>query len=174
MYQQNKKDGIHFNPLEVPILDILSMETDQKFGWKYPSQETLTKFQEYRGLGYQMLDDCKVREIVLNSTQLKLEQLEIIQWHHDRMKEDNDAFPCSPLSFDIEQVRCTLKDVLWLGGQVRYGHEDVVLSDAPGSEYYGSHKDLYVQLPVRCVWGNGVTWGLMLTILSDPKRIGKP
>ena len=53
------------------------------------------------------------------------------------------------------------------GGQVKYNHEDVVLSDAPGSVYYGSHKDQYVQLPVCCMWG------LMLTILSDPKRTGK-
>ena len=120
-----------------------------------------------------MLDDYKIREIVLNGTQLEEEQLEIIQWHHDRMKEDNDAFPCSPLSLDEQHVRCTLKDVLWLGGQVTYNHEDVVLSDTPGSEYYGSHNDWYVQLPVRVMWGNGDTWGLRLTILSDPKRTGK-
>ena len=30
-----------------------------------------------------------------------------------------------------------------------------------------------MQFPVRVMWGNGITWGLMLTILSDPKRTGK-
>ena len=151
MYSRNEKDGIHFNLLEVPILNILARETEQKFGWKYPSQETLKQFQEYRGLENEMLNQCEVQEIMLKGTQSEEEQLKIIQWHQDRMKEDNDAFPCNPLSFDVEQVRCTLKDVLRLGGQVKYNHEDVVLSDAPGSEYYRTHKDWYVQLPVRCM-----------------------
>ena len=44
IYPWNEKDGIHFNPLEVPILDILAMEADQKFGWKYPSQGILKQF----------------------------------------------------------------------------------------------------------------------------------
>ena len=30
-----------FNPLEVPIMDILAVDTEREFGWQYPSQETM-------------------------------------------------------------------------------------------------------------------------------------
>ena len=78
-------------------------EADQEFGWKYPSQEALQEFQEFRGLGDRMLKKCVVKEIVLNSNQTEQEQLEIISWHHKRMAEDNKVFPYTPLSLDVEQ-----------------------------------------------------------------------
>ena len=48
MYPVNKRDGRHFNPIDVPLLDILAMEAEQEYGWKYPSQEALQEFQEFR------------------------------------------------------------------------------------------------------------------------------
>ena len=39
-------------------------------------------------------------------------------------------------------------------------------------EYFGAHRDWYVQLPIRVMVGNGVTWSLMITILTNPKRDG--
>ena len=33
--------GHMFNPLEVPIMDILAVDTEREFGWQYPSQETM-------------------------------------------------------------------------------------------------------------------------------------
>ena len=47
MYPDDKRDGRHFNPIDVPILDILTMEADQEYRWKYPSKEALQKFQEF-------------------------------------------------------------------------------------------------------------------------------
>ena len=52
----------------MPILDTLAMEPDQEYGWQFPSKETLLYFQAYRGLGGLVLDDCVVKEIVLNGT----------------------------------------------------------------------------------------------------------
>ena len=59
-------------------------------------------FQEFRGLGDQMLDTCTVKEIILNGNQSEQEQQDIIAWHHEKMAEDNDVFPYSPLSLDVE------------------------------------------------------------------------
>ena len=148
MYPADKRDGHHFNLVDVPLLNILAMEADQEYGWKYPSQEALQEFQEFRGLGDRMLKKCEVKEI-LNGDQLEQEQLAIIAWHHERMAEDNEVFPYTPLSLNVEQVRCTLKDMLRLGGQQSYSKSAVTLSDHPGDEKFGAHKDLYVQLPVR-------------------------
>ena len=69
-------------------------------------------YQDYRGLSIDMLGHCKTKEILLNRNQTEKEQRAIISWYHDRMAEDNTARPNSPLSLDVEQVRCTLKDVL--------------------------------------------------------------
>ena len=117
-----------------------------------------------------MLKKCEVKEIILNSDQSEQQQLDIIAWHHERMEEDSKVFPYTPLSLDMEQVRCTLKDVLRLGGQQSYQKSSVTLSDHPGDEKFGAYKDQYVQLPVRVMWGNGLSWALMLTILTKPQR----
>ena len=113
-----------------------------------------------------------MKEIILNGDQLEREQLEIIAWHHERMAEANKVFPYTPLNLDVEQGRCTLKDVLRLGGHQAYKKTSVTLSDCPGDEHYGAPKDRYVQLLVRVMWGNCMSWALVLTILAEPQRTG--
>ena len=56
------------------------------------------------------------------------------------------------------------------GGQQSYKKPAVTLSDHPGDEYFGKHKDCYVQLLVCVMWGNEISWALKLTILSDSQR----
>ena len=75
MYPINKRDGAHFNPVDVPLLDTLVMEADQEYGWKIPSKEVL---QEFWGLGPRMLKKCEVKEITLNGNQTEEEQLAIV------------------------------------------------------------------------------------------------
>ena len=88
-----------------------------------------------------MLNHCKTEEIILNGNQTEKEQKKIISWYHDRMAEDNATMPNSPLSLDVEQVRCTLKIVLRLADQIPYEKNSVVLSDSPGSNNFGVHQD---------------------------------
>ena len=85
MYPDDKRDGPHFNPIDVPILDILAMEADQEYGWKYPSTETLQTFQAFWGLGDRMLDNCVMKGIILNGDQSEKKQRDIIAWHHETM-----------------------------------------------------------------------------------------
>ena len=115
-----------------------------------------------------MIADCVTKELVLYRTQSKQEQQEIIRWHHTRMEEDIGTFPYSPLSLGVAQVRCTL-GVLQLGGQEPYKKTTVMLSNRPGKKFFVSHKDHYMQLPVRVMWGSGISWALMLMILSNPQ-----
>ena len=44
-----------FNRLEVPIMDILAVDTERDHGWKYPSRETMMRLQANRGLARSML-----------------------------------------------------------------------------------------------------------------------
>ena len=61
MYPVNKRDGAHFNPVDVPLLHTLAMEADQEYGWKLPSKESLQEFQDFQGLGSRMLKKCEVK-----------------------------------------------------------------------------------------------------------------
>ena len=66
-------DSLHFNPIEVPVLDTMAMKADQEYGWKYPSTETLQNFQAFGCIGDLVLDNCVVKEIILNGTQSEKE-----------------------------------------------------------------------------------------------------
>ena len=129
LYPWNETDGAKFNPVNVPILDMLAVEAEKEYRWKYPSEETIRTYQDYRGLSTSMLRHCKTEEIILNGNQTEKEQKKIISWYHYRMGEVNATMSNSPLSLDVEQVRCTLQDVLRLAEQVPYHRNSVVLSD---------------------------------------------
>ena len=45
MYPEKPSFGHMFNLLEVPILDILAVDSEREFSWQYPSQETLIGLQ---------------------------------------------------------------------------------------------------------------------------------
>ena len=62
--------------------------------------------------------------------------------------------------------------MLRLGGQQSYPKSSVTLSDYPGDEKFGAHKDRYVQLPVCVMMGKGLTWAVMLTVLTEPQQTG--
>ena len=104
MYPKDKPDAQHFNPLEVPILDMLTMETDQEYGWQFLSKETLQHFQAFWSLATWCWSAlvCIVKEIVLNGAQSEQKQLDIISWHRKRMALDNHTFLYSPLSLDVK------------------------------------------------------------------------
>ena len=80
MFLEKEPFGRMFNPLDVPILDILAVETERDYGWQYPSKETMMGLQANRGLARTMLRLCEVRELILNGEQSDEEQKEIIAW----------------------------------------------------------------------------------------------
>ena len=161
-----------FNPLDVPILDILAVETERDYGWQYPSKETMMGLQANRGLARAMLRRCEVREIVLNGGQSEEDQKDIINWHYKQLAKDQEQMPGAPLSLDVEQVPCTLMDVFEICGQRRHKGDYVKLHTKPGPDYHGRHADRHIQFPCRLMWGNGVTWAVMVTILTDPVTKG--
>ena len=94
----------------------------------------------------------------------------MIEWHHDRMAEDRISFPNAPLSLDVEQVQCTLLDVLQLAGVEHHEGSTVKLNMRLGDMFYGKHKDQFVELLVHYMWGNRLSWAFMLTILAGPVK----
>ena len=93
MYPEKASFGRMFNPLEIPIMDILAVDTEREFGWQYPSQATLVGLQANRGLARSMMGTCEVREIILNGEQTEDEQKEIIDWHYLQLAKDQVEMP---------------------------------------------------------------------------------
>ena len=50
MYPVDKKYGKGFNPINMPILNVLAVEAEVEYGWNYPSKETLSSFPANREL----------------------------------------------------------------------------------------------------------------------------
>ena len=52
LYPKDEYNGAGSNPVKV---DMLAVEAEKEFGWKYPSAETIRTYQDYRGLSTEML-----------------------------------------------------------------------------------------------------------------------
>ena len=171
MFPENKEHQKMFNPVGIPLMDILAVETEKEHGWTYPSRDTMISLQVNRGLSRSMLDTCTVQEIILNGNQSKEEQRDIVRGHYNELRRDQAEMPGSPLSLDVEQVVCTLMDVLDLTGQRDHRSHRVKFHSRPGSEYHNHSPDSNFAFPCRLMWGNGVSWAVMVTILTNPRKI---
>ena len=48
-------------PVQAPLLDYLTVETEGPTGWKYPKLQELRRFQQKRGSTYSVLEDVEER-----------------------------------------------------------------------------------------------------------------
>ena len=62
------KDRRIFNPVEVPLLDLLAVDKDRMDSWDVPSRQYITQMQANRGLSLDILKLVEVREIVVGVT----------------------------------------------------------------------------------------------------------
>ena len=95
MVTMNRSDMELFNPVGVPLINFLVIDTEKIMGWKYPSSETMLTFQENRDMGDKMLKRCMVKILILNGKQSEEE------WHLQMMAEYQRTFPGALLSLDI-------------------------------------------------------------------------
>ena len=95
-----------------------------------------------------MLRTCDVKEIILNGDQSEEEQQRIVAWHHQLLALDQAQVPGAPLSLDVEEVHCTLMDVLHLSGRRPHQGERVYLHDKPGRTAQGPARAVPLQVDV--------------------------
>ena len=53
---QELNDRRNFNPIEVPVLDLLAVDRDRADSWNVPTSEYITRMQANRGLSLDMLE----------------------------------------------------------------------------------------------------------------------
>ena len=62
---QEQSDRKSFNPIEIPILDLLAVDRDRADSWNVPTSEYITRMQADRGLSLDMIKLVEVREIIV-------------------------------------------------------------------------------------------------------------
>ena len=130
MCPKDEEDKKSFNPVGVPLID--AVETEKLIGWKYPSSDTMQDFPENHGMGYEMLELCTIKELILNGNQSEEEQRALVEWHYKQMAKDRMIFLGAPLSVDVKEVQATVLDVLRLCRVEKHDGNTVQLSERPG------------------------------------------
>ena len=157
-------------PEEVPLLDYLTMVTEsEENGWAYPRVSLLKQFQNNRGLSYESLGICDVREIFIGETPTyEIENLKI--WLLDQMERDEISLPCSGLPFDTHTQRVTLYDLYRISGKIPVNSpKQLVASELESDTFEGLPADEWKIVPVKIVIGNGVDWVLVISLnLGNP------
>ena len=59
-----------FNPVEIPLMDMLALDMEKDYGWLFPYRDTMMSLQANRGLARSMVRTCKGEEIILNGDQM--------------------------------------------------------------------------------------------------------
>ena len=126
-----------------------------------------------------MRKEVEVREIVIGQTSDE-DALDIVSWAWSCYRRDQDLFPTSTLSFDVEEIKVTYMDFLTIGGARDIGVQEVVISTKVSTEVYLGVKDSWYQLPCRVMYGNGASWSLQVripvedrSVIVDGKKIHK-
>ena len=65
---ENSKDRSKFNPIDVPLLDLLSVDMDRADSWTLPSRDCVSSMQANRGLSLEMVKLVEVKEIIVGVT----------------------------------------------------------------------------------------------------------
>ena len=168
---EEPEDRKLFNPVEIPILDLLAADSDRVDSWNVPDRKCIINMQVNRGLSLQMLKQVTVKEIIVGAT--PSEQLkETIKWMWEQYAINQAELPTAVLSLDVEEVPGHRYDEYRLMNLIEHENEYVELAlERETEELYSGVMDKNVQIPVRIMIGDGITWCLMITIKAEPKMV---
>ena len=159
-------------PVGAPLIDFLAVDSERTDSWNVGTFGTkstiIQEIQETRGLSYQLLDMVTVREILVGITSEE-ECADINAWALDHWTRDQSKCPTKLLSFDVEEQRIHLSDY----------HKLIRATDNPVHlDLHFSKGDPSKQLPVKWMFGNGMDWAVIISIivrpLADKKALIKP
>ena len=162
-----------FLPAGAPLLDFLAVSMDRMETWKLPPRDEISFYQRARGLSRSMIDNVKVREIIAGeSREGQIEQ--IIEEFWENWSKDQRMLPTQIISMDNEEIQITLYDVYRLAGKIPCEFPRLSAQDVDEvNKYPGVPEDRWMQLPVRIMLGNGLSWALMITINIELKSRGR-
>ena len=152
-----------FLPAGAPILDFLSVSMEKMECWRYPSISEIRFYQENRGLSVKMLQEVRVREIIIGETSSE-ECAEIFKWFWDHYEKDQKLLPSSVISMDNEEIKISLMDIYYMAGKIETRFPRRIADYLVEHDLVDVPEDRWMQLPVRIMLGNGISHALMITI----------
>ena len=161
---------IDYLPVQAPLLDYLTVDTEGSTGWKYPKLQELRKFQQKQGLTYSILEDVEVKEIICGISSTKKIQ-KFHEWTTEEHLENQDTFDSGVISMDVEDVKASYYDIMQMAGKIVISQESQSfqrhLDDRPVS---GLMEDCWKQTPGKILFGDGLTW-CAINFSSLPEKL---
>ena len=154
-----------FIPCKSPLLDYLVVAMEEREAdWRFPRLDLLKEFQKDRGLSYNMLQECVVKEIVVGKSSPS-EIKEISEWMNAMHERDQVSLPCSAISLDVEDQQTLLYDVYRMSGKLEFTEKKKVLATTLEKIIRpGLPKDKWRQVPAKIMFGNGCTWTVIISV----------
>ena len=161
--------GIKFEdylPAGAPILDFLAISMEKMECWQIPTRCEINKYQRTRGLSLRMIQEVEVKEIIIGETSPG-KCKEIFSWFWENHRRDQKTLPTAVCSMDNEEIRISLVDVYRMAGKIGSTFPRKIADNLVDHDLLNIPEDRWMQLPVRVMIGNGITYALMITIALD-------
>lgn len=165
--QLNLKDII---PLEVPLLDLLAVDSQRSDAYKVPSLDEIKLFQKNRGLDFlshkpvSLAEPIPVKELVVGvSTDEEI--LEVWQWFDKQYATDQKIYPSGVISLDVEEIK------------IRNSDKNLILSSVGSSDPVTTGNQLapndrWYQWPAKILLGNGLRYMVVVTWPAEQVKRG--
>ena len=158
-----------FLPAGSSVLDFLAVSRERQDTWSLLPREEILAYQQNRGLSYKMLDEIQVKEIIVGvSTDEEIQ--EAVDWFWKNYKMDQDIYPSTVISMDCEEIKISLHDIYRLAGQMEFSPGMKIAPRKDPSSVPGFSKDEWKQLPVKTMFGNGLSYVLIISINLERDR----
>ena len=155
----------HVLPNRFSLLDCLIVRRQELDSWHIAEgncDQAFAQFQEKRGVGWELLDDVTVKEIIIGRTP-NHELEDTLGWALAQHRLDQLCCPVGVISMDIEEVRIRAED---------YGRiiENCLTNFSKPIKITRWPKvgEASAQFPVKIMLGNGIDWALMISIPVIP------
>ena len=140
-----------FLPAGSSVLDFLAVSWERQGTWSILPREEISAYQQNRGLSYKMLDEIQVKEINVGvSTDEEIQ--DAVDWFWENYKMDQDLYPSTVISMDCEELKMEFSPGMKISPR------------KDPSTVPGFPKDEWKQLPVKTMFGNGLSYVLVLSI----------
>lgn len=156
-----------------PLLDILKVHAQNTNSWYLPSVDTLTYFQNNRGMSMEILEKCEWKELIIgkaNDDEIK----QFDKWINTKHKNDQKSFPSGGLACVVEKTKISLYDLIRIGRPENNGLELElsstlgIIKDSEDPEMFtypdGTQlPDDWITFPSKIVVGNGLSWSAVIS-----------
>ena len=158
VYNGKKLTREQILPNRFPLLDLIAIRSKEIDSWAVTDDKIFDRFQSFRGLGTELLDEVTVREIAIGHT-VDLEIVDILEWTLQQHRQDQLGCPVGVMSMDVEEVRIRTADYEKIvENSNSFNTRMIQITRWP------TKGEPCTQLPVKIMLGNGLTWALMITV----------